>query len=127
MKGKRPPTKLITPERIVERIVRRPVLPECRATWEHCWHFVDQNPNAYLEVCCHCGMNIWYVYGREEGHGPYVKVKKLPDSPYYHSSFESTSSAYGASRRMDQRHVSSPITDPIGTDMDDSTVAKWLR
>jgi hypothetical protein len=127
MKGKRPPTKLPRSAETLKPIPQEYDLMPCTDVDGHCWHIVAQNNLSDCEVCCRCGRTIWFTYGRGNDHGPFVQNRPLPDNPYFHPSFASTSSYHGASRRMGERLVSRAVSDPIGTNMDDSTVAKWLR
>ena len=123
MKGKRPPARTSPPAEIPDS------MDDVRCSYNelHCWHLISNNTYAEHEVCCHCGKDRYFAYGREEEHGPFVQNRPLPDNPHYHSSFVSTSSCHGTLRGMDQRNVSRADPDAIYSDMDDSTVAKWLR
>ena len=131
MRGKRPPTSRIE-ETEYQYIGSVPLPPDvvevpCPVVEGHCLHIVQQENNADREVCCRCGHTVWFTYGRQKGHGPYVKNRPLPDSPYYHSTFASTSSHRAVARGVDFEDVPGIDPDAQYAHMADSSVAKWLR
>ena len=132
MKGRRPRTKPIEQEieeQMPHTVVLRPYDPCFKGDGDgkHCYHLVAEYNYAQQEVCCRCGKSKWLTYGREQGHGPYVENIRLPDSPYFSSSFCSTSSVWGVPGRTSERLVPRPDPDRVGPGVVDSSVAKWLR
>jgi hypothetical protein len=133
MKGRRPHSKEL--EAVVEEMLgksKKPDIDPCPKAANHCFHDALYRPNTYdpiVLVCCHCGQMKWEVshyWSDDEEHGPYVTKAPLPDNPYF-VGFYSSCSNHGMPGRAGQRVASSPMSDPIGSHMEDSTVAKWLR